>query len=82
MTFGTTQGGLLYTVNGPLELEPLQFETVIGPVFAPWGTCVVNCVLLLMVKLALTGPWNRTSVIALGAAKWLPVITTVVPTTP
>jgi hypothetical protein len=71
----------LRMVNVWLVADPGQLEMVIGPVWAPTGTIAVSCVSLSMVKLALV-PSKRTLVIALGAEKWLPVMTTCVPTLP
>jgi hypothetical protein len=76
------------TTNGvALVAVPSDVTTVITPVVAPVGTVAVSCVALFTVNVAAT-PLNRTAVTLFFAAtgpgtmKFVPVIVTLVPTTP
>jgi hypothetical protein len=67
------------TVNCPgLTPSPLRFVTMMGPVEAPLGTVVVNCLLELIVKPAGV-PLNVTPIVS---ANFRPLIVTDVPTDP
>ena len=72
MTGSTVNAAVLVAVPPPVTME-------MGPVVAPLGTVVVICVSLSTVKVVWSTPLNATAV---APVKYVPVITTVVPSMP